>query len=535
MIFLSLCLFSEELMPLFELDAKKVLYIHIPKCGGTSIEDSLKSVSSSYNLYSSKKVKGFPCTPQHFHREMIDHIFPDIGSYYLFTVVRHPILRFISEYRYRKKNNPSLQFTEFLILALEKYNQDSYWCDNHIRPQVEFLNKNTEVFKLEDGLGKCLEKVHKVLGSKNVNSVKKLNSTESSNERFDGADINKVLNFYSLDMTYLGYRVQGVISDKQYTYDEIVSLSISDDVDINSNLIVNKLDEKRLKIGGSMANSNDQLTQSEVNIIRDASVLLENENVVQSLKLMKIAQRFRPNGPFINKKVTEYQDRSKYEANQDVIDKKDNFNNADSHSRIADMGHRKFVGGGDAEAWYGIGMLQYNTLLRYGLKPNHKFLDIACGSLRLGQFLIPYLDKSRYFGLDAEPKLVEQGLKHEVADYFVDVKNPKFDFNFNFDFSFIDNFDFSMAQSLFTHLTPNDIRKCLLNLRPLAHKNSKFLFTFFEGDSSRNIYKNSHANRDWYYSREEIESFGRDSGWDIEYVGDWNHPRNQKLCIATLE
>ena len=46
-------------------------------------------------------------------------------------------------------------------------------------------------------------------------------------------------------------------------------------------------------------------------------------------------------------------------------------------------GHREFVGG----IWEVMGKLQFDFLVKQGLRPNHVFLDIACGSLRAGRLL----------------------------------------------------------------------------------------------------------------------------------------------------
>ena len=209
------------------------------------------------------------------------------------------------------------------------------------------------------------------------------------------------------------------------------------------------------------------------------------------------------------------------------------FNNEDSRKRIAGMGHRGFIGGQTPEMWYGIGMLQYHYLVAQGLRPSSKFLDIACGSLRLGQYLIPYLDKGNYFGLDAEPGLIEAGLAYELPSEIVAMKTPVFATNTDFDFSFIGRFDFAMAQSLFTHLVMQDIDICFKNLRDKAHKDSRFYFTFFEGDSSNNQHDVSHANRRWVYSPQELSETAGSRGWKLDYIGAWNHPREQMMMLAT--
>lgn len=199
--------------------------------------------------------------------------------------------------------------------------------------------------------------------------------------------------------------------------------------------------------------------------------------------------------------------------------------------RIRKWGHRIYVGGSDSEGWFGIGKHQYHYLVSMGLKPNHRFLDIACGSLRLGQYLIPFLDEGNYFGLEGEELLVEEGLKHEIMPSVVTIKKPSFTFNYEFDFSFIEGFDFAIAQSLFTHLTIEDIKKCFRNLRPKAGPDSTFFFTYIEGDSSDNPTE-SHANKGWRYSVAELEKAVTGQGWTMTNIGGWGHPRNQKIAFA---
>ena len=197
------------------------------------------------------------------------------------------------------------------------------------------------------------------------------------------------------------------------------------------------------------------------------------------------------------------------------------------------MGHRGFVGGTDPEAWYGIGKLQYHYLVSQGLKNDHVFLDIACGSLRLGQYLIPFLNNKCYYGLEGNDELIKKGLEQEfpIPD-IIKIKEPKFESNYNFDLSFIDTFDFAIAQSLFTHLTIADIELCFKQVHAKMHKESRFYFTFFEGDSSNNPKTESDPNDGWFYNFETLNKTAKKNGLELEYIGDWGHPRNQKIICA---
>jgi SAM-dependent methyltransferase len=201
--------------------------------------------------------------------------------------------------------------------------------------------------------------------------------------------------------------------------------------------------------------------------------------------------------------------------------------------RVQKWGHRDYVGGWDSESWYGIGRHQYHYLVANGLRAHHRFLDVACGSLRLGQFLIPFLDEGNYYGLEGEEILVQRGLSCELMPEVVALKKPRFSFSYDFDLGFIDCFDFAIAQSLFTHLTIPDIEKCFRQIRRKAMSTSVFYFTYFEGDSSDNP-SESHANKGWRYSVGELQAAAEREGWKMNNIGGWGHPRNQQIAYVSL-
>ncbi|XGA79222.1 sulfotransferase family 2 domain-containing protein [Halomonas sp. CH40] len=90
-------------MPIFLKEGELFYFSYIPKCGGMSIENMLKkhaniALRSPY-LHGVTQQK-FPCSPQHFHLDIVDKIFPMSNFSYKFAVVRHPLHRFISEYKF---------------------------------------------------------------------------------------------------------------------------------------------------------------------------------------------------------------------------------------------------------------------------------------------------------------------------------------------------------------------------------------------------------------------------------------------------
>lgn len=159
-------------MPIFRDEEKEgplVLFIHVPKTGGTSIEHEFKKkklfrVESEY-LYTpwgefveKSKKQGIRCSLQHLTFHEIMKIFPNIKIAAVFIIVRDPYDRLISEYYYLKKRlwkkdkdcrlwglsaswcrNAVSDFNIFVTRMYEKYLAHCHFMDNHFLPQVEFL------------------------------------------------------------------------------------------------------------------------------------------------------------------------------------------------------------------------------------------------------------------------------------------------------------------------------------------------------------------------------------------------------------
>lgn len=197
--------------------------------------------------------------------------------------------------------------------------------------------------------------------------------------------------------------------------------------------------------------------------------------------------------------------------------------------RIREMGHRGFVGG-NGVLWDEIAKLQLEFLKSEGLKTSHTLIDVACGSLRAGRLFINYLDVGNYFGIDKEVNLLIHGVAEELGlAAFVD-KRPEFVVSASFDFSeFSRRPDFAIAQSLLTHLTAEDVFRCFRSLRKFISDEGKFYATFFEVPSPAENYKTSDAIDCFFYTRDQMNMLAELAGWGMEYIGDWKHPRDQKM------
>jgi len=200
---------------------------------------------------------------------------------------------------------------------------------------------------------------------------------------------------------------------------------------------------------------------------------------------------------------------------------------------IHQLGHRGYVG----RDWESGGLFQYPFMLSKGLKPSDVLCDIGCGSLRGGQHFIKYLDKGHYLGLEAEERLVELGLEHEVGNEIASDKLPEFVITSEFEFHrFSRSPSFAVAISLFSHLTEGDIQRCLTKLASIVSGSCIFFATFNEvGKPARN-YKCSHAHLAFWYTRGQMGEFGRNTGWESTYIGGWGNPTvRQRMMQYSIE
>lgn len=216
------------------------------------------------------------------------------------------------------------------------------------------------------------------------------------------------------------------------------------------------------------------------------------------------------------------------------LDGINNYGQALSSQEINNKVHRSFVGG----MWEEIGELQFQFLKKYGLKPHHKLADIGCGCLRGGLWQIRYLDSNNYYGLDINASLIKAGQIEVKNENLIEKKinllvNDKFEIS-----KFNMSFDYMISVSLFTHLPMNMIIRCLKEARTSLKPEGKYYSTFFMSDKSANIEqivqkpggkKTNYDSDPYHYSKEEIEIMAKLAGLKVQVIGDWKHPRNQKM------
>lgn len=138
---------------------------------------------------------------------------------------------------------------------------------------------------------------------------------------------------------------------------------------------------------------------------------------------------------------------------------------------------------GPPAQWDFMGATQFRLLTALGLRSTHRLLDLGCGSLRAGRFLMMYLDAGNYFGIEPNTWLLSDAIEREIGQSLVDLKRPSFNDTQQFDTeAFGVQFDFIVAQSIFSHAGPELVAKALSSCARSLGPDGIALVTFIHPD-----------------------------------------------------
>jgi ubiquinone/menaquinone biosynthesis C-methylase UbiE len=192
--------------------------------------------------------------------------------------------------------------------------------------------------------------------------------------------------------------------------------------------------------------------------------------------------------------------------------------------------------------WEEIGALQFEFLVAQGLRPEHRLLDIGCGSLRGGVRFVEYLESGNYYGLDINASLLGAG-RRELARAGLSERGAHLISDDAFRFSrFETSFHYALAVSVFTHIPFNPIMRCLAEVERVLLPGGRFYATHFMNHGPRlNVtpYKEgvpgtTTVDADPFYYDPDIFRWAvAESSLDFTLIGEWDHPRNQRMVLFT--
>ncbi|WP_349829307.1 sulfotransferase family 2 domain-containing protein [Brevibacterium litoralis] len=201
-------------MPVFLKHGKSVLFVHIPKAGGTSVERMFQNDGWEMQLHNARPMYR-RCSPQHMHGEILAERVNLAYFDAIFGIVREPIARFRSEYAMRVEltdNTISAKVVErWADNKIRQYQSNNYALDNHLRPQHEFMVPNISIFRFEDGLENVPEWLNERFDIDITSPIPhSMNSQKRSGRSSREVQISQKLSaklktFYELDFNYFNY------------------------------------------------------------------------------------------------------------------------------------------------------------------------------------------------------------------------------------------------------------------------------------------------------------------------------------------
>jgi SAM-dependent methyltransferase len=136
--------------------------------------------------------------------------------------------------------------------------------------------------------------------------------------------------------------------------------------------------------------------------------------------------------------------------------------------------------GGPKRDFERVGRLGFEVLLAEGLLPSSRVLDVGCGALRLGYWLMHFLDPGCYFGIEPAQEMLNVGLQQLVEPEVVQRAQARFSANDEFDFSvFGERFDFVIARSIWTHASKQQIAQMLSAFAAASQPRGVFLASYY--------------------------------------------------------
>ncbi len=209
----------------------KIIFVHIPRVAGTSVEKYL-GMGSIDQLFSFDKIKltkwskKFPenspeqsKTPQHLTALELKKVIPEniFNSFYKFSIVRNPFDRIISEYLHIKDTSQPPYLARFKTMSLDDFVLEGLSLsqterinlfDGHLETQCSYVldeNKSLlvdKVFKLEN-LQECVDFLKNIVGIEAFPHAR--NTTPIENFTFSEESKEMIKIFYKEDFDFFGY------------------------------------------------------------------------------------------------------------------------------------------------------------------------------------------------------------------------------------------------------------------------------------------------------------------------------------------
>lgn len=181
--------------------------------------------------------------------------------------------------------------------------------------------------------------------------------------------------------------------------------------------------------------------------------------------------------------------------------------------------------------WESHGLLQRDFLIGQGLRPEHRLLDLGCGTGRLARRIVPYLNRGNYTGADISPKALAHASQLAADEGWAD-RVPRFVHIDPTDGTLhslkgCEPFDVVWSHSVWTHLPAKAIEKLVGSLDAVLAKDGRYFFTYKRGDGATRT-----GLKQWKYSWKFLSHLVRPYDFRFETLPTvW--PASQRTGVIT--
>jgi hypothetical protein len=146
------------------------------------------------------------------------------------------------------------------------------------------------------------------------------------------------------------------------------------------------------------------------------------------------------------------------------------------------------------------GTAEFDIIVNAGLLPHHVCVDYGCGSLRVGQHAMAYLDEGKYWGLDIVSDFYDAGTRLLSAELVIQ-KKPNLRVIANASLREVAALapDFIFSLAVLRHVPPNELDGYIKKIYGMMGPATQAIINFRE---TAKTYRVSGSN--WFYTRKNV-------------------------------
>lgn len=186
--------------------------------------------------------------------------------------------------------------------------------------------------------------------------------------------------------------------------------------------------------------------------------------------------------------------------------------------------------------WNPVGRLQYRFLRSEGLKSSHKLLDVGCGTFRGGRFIIEFLKRGNYYGLDEKRSAIAWGKRHALKKLMG--KKPHL-FTLEMGSKLVDlaqvlkftGFDYVWMHAFLDHIGPTKVESVLYSVGKVLADDGCIYATSFIVPGGKRLARwgkqkvETYSYQDpWHYTMAFLEGAAVNAGLYIDGCPEYAHP-----------